>query len=208
MWCAEQYWHIHCVYNAQEVLISFKSAASKEDFRKDDPTFAREPLRKHVPFERRLRTSLPLVPGQTKLRKGRLYLKFFTSMGKKSAKPTSAPQRSKFDQKEKKQCSYHSGDLSAALQRWDLRIFQVKADGNCFFRAAVDQLEGANGDHMALRQKVVNFIRSHSDDFEPYMEDGESLDHYCRRMSEVSAPYLSYPQRKKSLEVAPSCSCT
>lgn len=33
------------------MLISFKSAASKEDFRKDDLTFARERLRKHVPWK-------------------------------------------------------------------------------------------------------------------------------------------------------------
>ncbi|EIE22284.1 cysteine proteinase [Coccomyxa subellipsoidea C-169] len=106
-------------------------------------------------------------------------------MGKKSAKPTSvASQRPKSDQKERKRSSYSSGDIVAELQRWNLRIAQVKDDGNCFFRAAADQLEGASGDHMALRQKVVTFIRSHVDDFEPYMEDGETLDRYCKRMSE------------------------
>ncbi len=109
-------------------------------------------------------------------------------MGKKSAKPTSvASQRAKSDQKERKRSSYSSGDIVAELQRWNLRIAQVKDDGNCFFRAAADQLEGASGDHMALRQKVVTFIRSHVDDFEPYMEDGETLDRYCKRMSEVTS---------------------
>lgn len=38
---------------------------------------------------------------------------------------------------------------------------------------------------MLLRQRVVSFIRQHSNDFEPYMEDGETLDHYCKRMAEV-----------------------
>ncbi|BDA43257.1 probable deubiquitinase OTUD6B at N-terminal half [Coccomyxa sp. Obi] len=37
---------------------------------------------------------------------------------------------------------------------------------------------------MALRQKVVNFIKQHGEDFEPFMEDGETLANYCRRMSE------------------------
>ena len=93
-----------------------------------------------------------------------------------------------------------------------LKIREVKADGNCFFRAVADQLEvmvilqrpssqgcirdapfddiaallqGASGDHMQLRQKVVTFMRQHKADFEPYMEDDEGFDKYCQRMAQA-----------------------
>ena len=93
-----------------------------------------------------------------------------------------------------------------------LKIREVKADGNCFFRAVADQLEvggfwpclvparnmselpmtyvlqGAIGDHMQLRQKAVSFMRQHQADFEPYMEDDEGFDKYCQRMAQACAP--------------------
>ena len=46
-------------------------------------------------------------------------------------------------------------------------------------------LQGQDGDHMALRQKAVSFMRQHRADFEPYMEDDEPFDAYCKRMAEV-----------------------
>ena len=45
--------------------------------------------------------------------------------------------------------------------------------------------QGQQGDHIALRQKVVSFMRQHREDFEPYMEDDEPFDAYCKRMAEV-----------------------
>ncbi len=106
-------------------------------------------------------------------------------MGKKTPKQKAVAGCAKSDQQKQKRSSYHCSDVADNLQKWHLKVVQVKADGNCLFRAVVDQLEGTTGDHMALRQKVVNFIRQHSEDFEPFMEDGETLASYCRRMSEV-----------------------
>lgn len=106
-------------------------------------------------------------------------------MGKKTPKQNLRAGCAKSDQQKQKRTSYQCGDVADELHKWDLKVVQVKADGNCFFRAVVDQLQGATGDHMALRQKVVNFIKQHSKDFEPFMEDGETLANHCRRMSEV-----------------------
>jgi hypothetical protein len=38
---------------------------------------------------------------------------------------------------------------------------------------------------MRIRQKTVTFMRQHQEDFEPYMEDDEPFDRYCKRMAEV-----------------------
>lgn len=38
---------------------------------------------------------------------------------------------------------------------------------------------------MKIRQQTVSFMRQHQEDFEPYMEDDEPFDRYCKRMAEV-----------------------
>jgi hypothetical protein len=48
-------------------------------------------------------------------------------------------------------------------------------------------LQGATGDHMALRQRIVSFIRSDREAFEPFVEDEEPFDTYCNRMLKVWA---------------------
>ena len=86
-------------------------------------------------------------------------------MGKKTTKQKPVAGCAIADQQKQKRSSYHSDDVADDLQKWDLKVVQVK---NCFFRAVADQLEGATGDHMALRQKFLNFIKQHSEDFEPF----------------------------------------
>ncbi|KNA11224.1 hypothetical protein SOVF_137140 isoform C [Spinacia oleracea] len=49
-------------------------------------------------------------------------------------------------------------DLRAQLDLLDLKIVQVTADGNCFFRALADQLEGNEEEHGKYRRMVVQYI--------------------------------------------------
>ncbi|KAF7848709.1 hypothetical protein BT93_L1718 [Corymbia citriodora subsp. variegata] len=46
----------------------------------------------------------------------------------------------------------------AQLDALDLKIVQVTADGNCFFRALADQLEGNEDEHGKYRSMVVQYI--------------------------------------------------
>jgi OTU domain-containing protein 3 len=52
-------------------------------------------------------------------------------------------------------------DLSqfrAQLDALGLKIIQVTADGNCFFRAIADQLEGNEDEHNKYRNMIVLYI--------------------------------------------------
>ncbi|KAF7136382.1 hypothetical protein RHSIM_Rhsim08G0099200 [Rhododendron simsii] len=102
------------------------------------------------------------------------------------------------------------GDISefhAQLDALGLKIFQVTADGNCFFRALADQVEGNEEEHQRYRSMVAQFILDNNprddmrgiacmcpkppspDDctnnremFEPFIEDDVSFDEYCQSM--------------------------
>ncbi|KAK6116216.1 hypothetical protein DH2020_050012 [Rehmannia glutinosa] len=50
-------------------------------------------------------------------------------------------------------------ELRAQLDALGLKIIQVTADGNCFFRALGDQLEGNEDEHDKYRSMVVQFIK-------------------------------------------------
>lgn len=63
-----------------------------------------------------------------------------------------------------------------------LRIVEVTADGNCFFRALADQLEGNEGEHQKYRSMVVKHILDNREMFEPFIEDEVPFDDYCQTM--------------------------
>ncbi|KAK9109241.1 hypothetical protein Sjap_017301 [Stephania japonica] len=63
-----------------------------------------------------------------------------------------------------------------------LKIIQVTADGNCFFRALADQLEGNEEEHEKYRLRVVKYIKDHREEFEPFIEDDVPFDEYCQSM--------------------------
>ncbi|XP_073274319.1 OVARIAN TUMOR DOMAIN-containing deubiquitinating enzyme 7-like isoform X4 [Primulina huaijiensis] len=50
-------------------------------------------------------------------------------------------------------------ELRAELDVLGLKIVQVTPDGNCFFRALADQLEGNEDKHEKYRNMVVRFIK-------------------------------------------------
>jgi len=65
-----------------------------------------------------------------------------------------------------------------------LSLKQITGDGNCLFRALGDQLEGNPQNHLAHRTAVVNFMRDHREDFEPFMEDNVTFQDHLRDLSE------------------------
>lgn len=72
--------------------------------------------------------------------------------------------------------------LRTQLDALGLKIIQVTADGNCFFRALADQLEGNEDEHGKYRSMVVQYIVNNRETFEPFIEDDVSFDEYCRNM--------------------------
>ncbi|GAB4848995.1 OVARIAN TUMOR DOMAIN-containing deubiquitinating enzyme 7, variant 2 [Ancistrocladus abbreviatus] len=76
-------------------------------------------------------------------------------------------------------------DISGFRSQLDalgLKIIQVTADGNCFFRALADQLEGNEEEHEKYRSMVVQYILKNRDTFEPFIEDEVPFDEYCQSM--------------------------
>ncbi|KAK4733534.1 hypothetical protein R3W88_007795 [Solanum pinnatisectum] len=73
-------------------------------------------------------------------------------------------------------------EFRAQLDALGLKIIQVTADGNCFFRALGDQLEGNEEEHEKYRDMTVKFIRNNRDTFEPFIEDDVPFDEYCESM--------------------------
>ncbi|CAD7699812.1 unnamed protein product [Ostreobium quekettii] len=77
-------------------------------------------------------------------------------------------------------------DLEDDLLDMGLRVKHVEPDGNCFFRALGDQIEGDISDHRSIRAAVVQYIEDHRPEFEPFIEDDEDFEDYCSRMREGS----------------------
>ncbi|KAL4448444.1 hypothetical protein ABPG75_005663 [Micractinium tetrahymenae] len=98
-------------------------------------------------------------------------------------------QRKEKKQQRRRTQTHHYGrdDLERELAPLGLRIKTIEADGNCFFRSVADQLEGDGGDHLALRCRIVDFIRNREEDYRFFIEDDEPFDSYVRRMSRDGA---------------------
>ncbi|XP_060794329.1 OTU domain-containing protein 3 isoform X2 [Neoarius graeffei] len=56
---------------------------------------------------------------------------------------------------------------------------------NCLFRALADQLEGHSQGHLRLRQETVQYMTSHRQDFEPFVEDDVP---FAKHVSELAKP--------------------
>ncbi|XP_024977814.1 OTU domain-containing protein 3 isoform X2 [Cynara cardunculus var. scolymus] len=73
-------------------------------------------------------------------------------------------------------------EFRAQLDALGLKVIEVTADGNCFFRALADQLEGDEDKHEAYRKMVVHYIMKNRENFEPFIEDDVPFDEYCQSM--------------------------
>ena len=74
--------------------------------------------------------------------------------------------------------------FDAQLATFGLRIVRVASDGNCFFRAIADQVEGNEEKHIKYRKMVVEYIMEHREQFESFVEDNVSFEEYCNIMKE------------------------
>ncbi|XP_068588945.1 OTU domain-containing protein 3 [Cebidichthys violaceus] len=75
--------------------------------------------------------------------------------------------------------------FSNQLQALGLKLREVPGDGNCLFRALGDQLEGQSRGHLRLRQETVQYMMSHRQDFEPFVEDDVP---FAQHLSNLSQP--------------------
>ncbi|XP_035501644.1 OTU domain-containing protein 3 isoform X1 [Scophthalmus maximus] len=75
--------------------------------------------------------------------------------------------------------------FSNQLQALGLKLREVPGDGNCLFRALGDQLEGHSRGHLRLRQETVQYMTSHRQDFEPFVEDDVP---FTQHLSSLSQP--------------------
>ncbi|XP_075948823.1 OTU domain-containing protein 3 isoform X1 [Anarhichas minor] len=75
--------------------------------------------------------------------------------------------------------------FSNQLQALGLKLREVPGDGNCLFRALGDQLEGQSRGHLRLRQETVQYMMSHRQDFEPFVEDDVP---FTQHLSNLSQP--------------------
>ncbi|OAY78290.1 OTU domain-containing protein 3 [Ananas comosus] len=98
----------------------------------------------------------------------------------KSKKPK--PRKPQRDAVKKHGKDANMTEFCAQLDTLGLKIIQVTADGNCFFRALADQLEGNEEEHQKYRAMVVQYIVNHREDFEPFIEDDVPFDEYCESM--------------------------
>eukprot|EP00882_Tetradesmus_deserticola_P015984 GHRQ01017049.1.p1 GENE.GHRQ01017049.1~~GHRQ01017049.1.p1 ORF type:complete len:462 (+),score=221.66 GHRQ01017049.1:319-1704(+) len=110
-----------------------------------------------------------------------------TAQRKSAATSTSAAASGKAEPKKSKKANQGSYDslrepLDRELALLGLRVKQITADGNCFFRALSDQLEGNEHQHSALRARVVGLMQAHEDDYAPFVEDDQSWQAYTSRM--------------------------
>ncbi|XP_074500691.1 OTU domain-containing protein 3 [Sebastes fasciatus] len=74
--------------------------------------------------------------------------------------------------------------FSNQLQALGLKLREVPGDGNCLFRALGDQLEGHSRGHLRLRQETVQFMMSHRQDFEPFVEDDIPFSQHLSNLSQ------------------------
>ncbi|KAI3862881.1 hypothetical protein MKX03_015727 [Papaver bracteatum] len=92
------------------------------------------------------------------------------------------PKAGKQPQAKKHGKTYNIAEFSPYLDPLGLKIVQVTADGNCFFRVIADQLEGNEEEHNKYRLMVVKYMKDHRPEFEPFMEDNVSFDKHCDSM--------------------------
>ncbi|XP_033826266.1 OTU domain-containing protein 3 [Periophthalmus magnuspinnatus] len=74
--------------------------------------------------------------------------------------------------------------FSNQLQALGLKLREVPGDGNCLFRALGDQLEGHSRAHLRLRQETVDYMNSHRQDFEPFVEDDVPFEQHLSNLSQ------------------------
>lgn len=98
--------------------------------------------------------------------------------------------------------SYSEKDLNSfnsALANSGLALREMQGDGNCFFRAVSDQLDGTQHNHAVYRSRVCNHMEEMREFYAPFIEDeDESFDEYMTRMRSDSEWVSATVCRKSS----------
>jgi hypothetical protein len=86
--------------------------------------------------------------------------------------------------KKRGKATYGVDEFDLQLRTIGCRVNEMEPDGNCLFRSLSDQISGDAIGHRDLRQRIMDYVETNRDDFEPFMEDDESFDDYVERMRE------------------------
>lgn len=76
----------------------------------------------------------------------------------------------------------NTAELTAQLRSLGLYAAPTLGDGNCLFRALSDQIYGTPNQHLSLRVEVCEFMASHKDRFEAFVDDDQGLDRHLSAM--------------------------
>ncbi|KAG8931504.1 hypothetical protein FRC02_002629 [Tulasnella sp. 418] len=71
----------------------------------------------------------------------------------------------------------NSHELNLQLRSMGLYAANILGDGNCIFRALCDQLYGTPKDHLTLRREVCDWMESHKELYEGFIDEGTWSDH-------------------------------
>jgi OTU domain-containing protein 3 len=88
--------------------------------------------------------------------------------------------KNKKGKKKKKNINY---EFKKELKSLGYYIKEVEGDGNCLFRSVCEQLEGNEDNHKKYREICIEYMKSHKEDFEPFIEDDQTFDDYVEEMS-------------------------
>jgi len=78
--------------------------------------------------------------------------------------------------------------LDEMLKKRGLERLKIPKDGACMFRAVADQISLTQSTHLLVRQRCVDFISKHRDDYEPFVcVSGMPWDHYLFEMRKVNS---------------------
>ncbi|KAK8800737.1 hypothetical protein WA158_000062 [Blastocystis sp. Blastoise] len=81
-------------------------------------------------------------------------------------------------------------EINDKVKDKNLHVFEVGADGNCLYRAICKQLGleipkyDNNYSYILIRRAAADYMREHSDDFVPFMEDSVSFEEYCNKVQD------------------------
>ena len=104
--------------------------------------------------------------------------------GKQRRKDRRGANKSKAQQPYKSNSAKDFYKFQEQLKQSNLAMQEVKADGNCLFRAIADQLDGNQHNHDMYRQNIVEYIKQCEDDFAPFVEDDVDFETYVKNMKD------------------------
>ena len=74
-------------------------------------------------------------------------------------------------------------EFNKELKTLGYYIREVDGDGNCLFRSVCEQLEGNENDYQKYRDICIDYMKSHKEEFQPFIEDDQTIDEYIEEMS-------------------------